>query len=107
MSNVDTSAREALAKLKSEREINRGDDNARGDHHTGGGNEPPEGNGMEPRIAKLESHFEYIRRDLDSVATDVKDLRKDMREDFRILFGALVVVALGLAGLMAKGFGWI
>jgi hypothetical protein len=31
---------------------------------------------------------------------------KDAREDFRILFGALIVVALGLAGLMAKGFRW-
>lgn len=107
MSNVDTSAREALAKLKSEREINRVGDNAKDGHHTGGGNEPPGGSGLEPRIAKLESHFEYIRRDLDSVATDVKDIRKDMREDFRILFGALVMVALGLAGLMAKGFGWL
>lgn len=62
---------------------------------------------MEPRLAKLESHFEYIRHDLDSVATDVKAIRKDMQEDFRMLFGALVVVALGIAGVMAKGFGWL
>jgi len=29
-----------------------------------------------------------------------------MRAFFRQLFGALIAVALGLAGLMAKGFHW-
>lgn len=62
---------------------------------------------MEARVAKLENHFEYIRRDLDDVKLDVREIKKDMREDFRIMFGALVVVALGLAGMMAKGFGWL
>ncbi|WP_347557157.1 hypothetical protein [Robbsia sp. KACC 23696] len=27
--------------------------------------------------------------------------------DFRILFGATIAVAVGLAGLMAKGFHWV
>lgn len=62
---------------------------------------------MEARVAKLEAHFEYIRRDLDAVRTDVGAIKKEAREDFRILFGALIAVALGLAGLMAKGFGWL
>ncbi|MCD1640121.1 hypothetical protein K7H92_15495 [Pseudomonas stutzeri] len=69
--------------------------------------DPPGGGGMEARVAKLENHFEYIRRDLDDVKLDVREIKKDMREDFRIMFGALVVVALGLAGMMAKGFGWL
>lgn len=30
-----------------------------------------------------------------------------MERDFRILFGALIAVTLGLAGLMARGFGWL
>jgi hypothetical protein len=37
----------------------------------------------------------------------VKELRRDDRTDFRLLFGAIIVVALGLAGLMAKGFHWL
>ena len=51
-------------------------------------------------------HCEY-RRNLDSVAEDLGDIRKGMRKYFRTLLGALVVFALGLAGLLAKGFGWI
>mgnify|MGYP000722284598 FL=1 len=27
--------------------------------------------------------------------------------DFRLIFGAIITVALGLAALMAKGFGWL
>lgn len=33
-------------------------------------------------------------------------LRDRMARNFRILFGALITVALGLAGLLAKGFHW-
>ena len=39
--------------------------------------------------------------------SDIADLRTDQRQDFRLLFAALSAVALGLAGLMAKGFGWL
>jgi hypothetical protein len=62
---------------------------------------------MEARIAKLESDVEYIKRDIAEIKTDVKETRKDLKVDFRLLFGALIVAALGLAGLMAKGFHWI
>ncbi|QXI02281.1 hypothetical protein HV782_009855 [Pseudomonas monsensis] len=62
---------------------------------------------MEARVAKLETHVEYIRRDLDAVRIDVHEHRKETRADFRILFGALITTALGLAALMAKGFGWV
>jgi len=64
------------------------------------------GDGMEARIAKLESDVGHIQSDLREMKGDVKDIKKDAREDFRILFGALIVVALGLALIMAKGFGW-
>ena len=70
---------------------------------SGHGGEPP----MEARIATLESHVEYIRRDIGELKTDVKEIRKEAKDDFRILFSALVAVALGLAGLLAKGFGWL
>ncbi|PZS70647.1 hypothetical protein A7X76_10265 [Stenotrophomonas maltophilia] len=87
---------------------------------------------MEARIAKLEVAVEYIQRDVAEIKSDLKLLDQALREfglnvnrefrtvdvefrtvrseakaDFRVLFGALITVALGLAGLMAKGFGWI
>jgi len=30
-----------------------------------------------------------------------------MQTDFRLLFGAIIAVTLGLAALMAKGFHWL
>lgn len=61
---------------------------------------------MEARIAKLEASMEHVQVDISDIKGDIKDIKDDMREDFRTLFGALIVVALGLAGIMAKGFGW-
>ncbi|EMI2314908.1 hypothetical protein PJ702_001598 [Providencia rettgeri] len=62
---------------------------------------------MEARVAKLESDVEYIKRDISEIKDDIKDIKKDAKTDFRMLFGAIIAVALGLAGLMAKGFGWL
>lgn len=45
-----------------------------GRDHTGSGN-PPRGDEVEARVAKLETHVEYIRRDLDEVRTDVKAIK--------------------------------
>ncbi len=72
--------------------------------HSGPGNG---GSGMEARIASLEMHVQYIRRDLDEVRIDVRDVKHRQERDFRILFRALIVAVLGLAALMAKGFDWI
>ncbi|MCT8354054.1 hypothetical protein [Photorhabdus kayaii] len=71
----------------------------------GGGNGG--GGDMEARVARLESDVEHIKKSIDEVKTDVREMRKDARSDFRLLFGAIIAVALGLAGLMAKGFHWI
>ena len=84
----------------------------------GGPTDPPGGAQLEARVAKLEIHAEYIRRDLDDLKADVRDfrgeskssfslIRADMKTDFRLVFGALIASTLGLAGLMAKGFGWL
>jgi hypothetical protein len=59
---------------------------------------------MEARIAKLEVAVEYMQRDIDELKADVCAIRTT---DFRLLFGAIITVALGLAAVMAKGFGWI
>lgn len=65
---------------------------------------------MESRIAKLETAVEYIQREVGELKADVRAVRGDISgirtTDFRILFGAIITVALGLAGLMGKGFHW-
>ncbi len=62
---------------------------------------------MEARIARLESDMSHVKSDISEIKADFREFRKDARTDFRLTFGALIAVALGLAGLMAKGFGWI
>lgn len=55
--------------------------------------------------------MEYIQRDIADLKADVKELRRDVSSirttDFRLLFDATITVAIGLAALMAKGFGWL
>jgi hypothetical protein len=65
------------------------------------------GGHVEARIARLEAHVGEIRRDVREIKDDLKEIRSDARVDFRRLFGALIAVAIGLAGLMARGFGWL
>lgn len=73
--------------------------------------QPPPGGGnsgdMEARVAALEAHVAHIREDVADLKSDVKALRGTTQTDFRVLFGAIIAVALGLAGLMAKGFHWL
>ncbi|RYH67826.1 MAG: hypothetical protein EON54_03760 [Alcaligenaceae bacterium] len=81
----------------------------------GGGEPPPvaptassdENGGMEARIAKLETAVEFIQRDVGDIKTDIREMKGHARTDFRLLFGAIITVAIGLAGMMAKGFSWI
>ena len=81
----------------------------------GGGPHDPS---MEARVAKLEAVIEHIQRDLADVRadlrtfrfdarTDFKEVRTQMRTDFLILAGMIIAVALGMAGLLAKGFKWL
>jgi hypothetical protein len=49
-------------------------DNGTGSDNTGNGN-PPGGDNVEARVARLETHIEYIRRDLDEVMVDVKSIK--------------------------------
>ena len=71
----------------------------------GGGGDTP--GLMEARLAKLESFAEYTTRELAELRADVRELRRDLRTDTRALLGAVIAVAVGLAGLMAKGFHWL
>lgn len=62
---------------------------------------------IDARVAKLESDSEYIKAVLKDIKDDVREVKRDARTDFRVMFGALITIAIGLAGIMAKGFGWL
>ena len=59
---------------------------------------------MESRITRLEAAMEHMQRDIAELKADVRSIRTT---DFRIMLGALITVALGLAAIMAEGFGWL
>ena len=68
---------------------------------------------METRVSKLETAVEHVQAGLADIKATLRihdakfdSLRDRMERDFRLLFGALIAVTLGLAGLMAKGFQW-
>ena len=80
------------------------------DHGGGGG----DNGGMNARLSSLEAATEHIKLDIGELRHDVRELRVDMRDlrtdarsDFRLIFGSMIAGGIGLAGLMAKGFGWI
>jgi hypothetical protein len=50
---------------------------------------------MESRVARLEASIEHIH------------LRDRLDGDFCITWAGVIAFGLGLAGLMAKGFGWL
>lgn len=66
---------------------------------------------MEVRTTRLEVAVEHIERDIRQLQDDVRSIRSDINSirttDFRLIFGAIITVALGHAALMAKGFGWL
>ncbi len=62
---------------------------------------------MEARIARLEATITHIHESMTDLKSDIREIKSHARSDFRVLFGALIAVALGLAGLMARGFGWL
>ncbi len=69
---------------------------------------------MEARLARIEARLEHVEHGVGELRIDMRELRDDMREirrdhrsDCRLLFGATIAVALGLASLMAKGFHWL
>jgi hypothetical protein len=76
----------------------------------GGGNFPP----VEARVARLEASVEHIQRDIAEIKADGRSMRQEIAHlrdrveaDFRITWAGIMALGLGLAGLMAKGFGWL
>lgn len=87
---------------------------------------------VDTRVTRVEVTVDYIKEDVRNLRTDFRDLRGEFnglrrefhdlrgemrvdirslqdqaRTDFRLLFGAIITVALGMSALMAKGFHWI
>lgn len=88
-----------------------------GANNLAGGGSPPHDPNMEARVAVLEEIAAATKQATAGLWQEMRDLRSDtnrrfdlmrdaMERDFRILFGALITVTLGLAALMAKGFHW-
>ena len=50
------------------------------------------GGGMESKIAKLESDVDYIKTTLVDIKSDTREVKKDAKTDFRLLFGALIAL---------------
>ena len=58
---------------------------------------------FEAKIEKTDAKFDAK---FDRVDAGFEEVRIHARSDFHLLFGSLIASALGLAGMMAKGFGW-
>ena len=87
-----------------------------GANNLAGAGSPPHDPGMEARVAWTEI-ASATKQAVAGLQQEVHDLRTEtsrrdealrdaIETDFRVMFGALITVALGLAALMAKGFHW-
>ena len=63
--------------------------------------------GLPDRVTRLEVTCERILDELRELRSEMREMRRVATADFRILFGAIIAASLGLAGVMANGFGWI
>ncbi len=72
---------------------------------TGGGSGTSDG--MEARLARLEAHVGHIQTDIADIKADIRQVKDNARADFRVTWGGLIVGFLGMAGLLARGFGWL
>lgn len=63
--------------------------------------------GMEARVAKLEANVGHIQTDIADIKADLRQMKDNARSDFRVTWSGMIVGFLGIAGLMARGFGWL
>jgi hypothetical protein len=88
-----------------------------GANNLAGGGSPPHDPNMEARVAVLEEIAAATKQAMADLRQEVRALRAEtsrrdealrdvVETNFRIMFGALITTALGLAALMAKGFHW-
>jgi outer membrane murein-binding lipoprotein Lpp len=74
--------------------------------------------GLEARVAELEATTEHIQSDVSDLKIEVRALRADLksevtklrsefRGDFRLMFGAILTVVMGMVGMLVKIFGFV
>ncbi|MEO7493942.1 MAG: hypothetical protein ABIT83_08370 [Massilia sp.] len=63
------------------------------------------------QLARAEVYSETTRGDIRKLQDDHRDLGKALQAirtvDFRLMYGTMFGLAVGMTGLMAKGFGWL
>ena len=69
---------------------------------------------LKANVENITVNVSELREDVKRFDTKLETLSDRQERDFRVLFGAIISVALGLGGLMlglgglvAKGFGWL
>ena len=60
-----------------------------------------------PGMARLSLAIERLTKSIERLDREIAMVRSDARPDVRLLFGALIASALGLAGLIAKTAQWL
>lgn len=61
---------------------------------------------VETRLAVVETKMSTLETAAIRLDAAVVRLQDNSRTDFRLTFGAIIATALGLPGMMAKGFHW-
>jgi hypothetical protein len=63
--------------------------------------------GMEARVARLEATVGHIQTDTTDIKAEIRQMKQNARADFLITWGGMIAGFLGMAGLLARGFGWL
>src|SRR3954462_13521779 len=61
--------------------------------------------GLEARVTRLETVVDF-QRDLGEMKARLQAMRTDARSYFWLILSVLIIIALGLACLLAKAFHW-
>jgi len=62
--------------------------------------------GIDVRVALLESAVDNINQTLLRIETQLSDIRRDAKSDFRWLLSMIIGSTVGITAIMAHGFHW-
>ena len=62
---------------------------------------------LETMVSRLDALLEVSEKRLALLEQDLREHRHNMRVEFRVSYGVMIAGFLGLAGIMARGFGWL
>jgi hypothetical protein len=62
---------------------------------------------LSERVIRMEEKIFGFDKRLELVERDLRDLIKKVDSHLLILGGMIIALGVGLAGVMAKGFGWL